>query len=419
MRRENGWTTGNGESGRAGGRGGTCSRRARGEATDLACKRLLRLAHDLGPNTRLPGLRALSQEIGVSPGTLNLALDRLERQRILVRRERSGVFVAPSLGRRNVCLICSPDVLLDTSTSPFWPLLIGRIRTLAQEHETHLTIGFSHAFIAEADLRRTGDPTPLPDYLQTEITSGSLHGVLAVNLPHPVTRWIEEQGVPVVAFAGPARYSVLLSQRPLVEQGVAALVEAGCKNIELWIPDSGHFPQTRAWLEAGFHKTLSSFTGIQGKVFCEAQPDTPRNPSRSEIGYHYARARFDSAASSSQRPDGILLVDDILAQGVLVALTRQGIVPGRDVTIATYANAGSPALLGWQDQVIRIEYDLGSLVEMLFETLEDLMDNVPESLTEEYIPDFEYSEPEYLKPAKASERFRLVLPRLVRPSPTD
>ena len=84
-------------------------------------------------------------------------------------------------------------------------------------------------------------------------------------------------------------------------------------------------------------------------------------------------AQFFGDGFITALPDGIVFTNDIEAQGVLMAFYRMGIVPGRDIRIASHTNAGSSALLAWHDQITRLEYDPAQLVALLFETLESLM----------------------------------------------
>jgi len=90
-------------------------------------------------------------------------------------------------------------------------------------------------------------------------------------------------------------------------------------------------------------------------------------------GFEWAMQWFGADSEPATRPDGVISTDDMLAQGILMALHRLGITPGRGVQIATHSNRDSPVLLGWQDQIFRIEYDPGEIVQLLFETLEILM----------------------------------------------
>jgi len=397
------------------------SRRARGEALDLACDHLMRIAKALGPDARMPSLRTLAEELGVSPGTLNLALDRLEQQRVVLRRERSGVFVAPRLGQRNVSLLCSPDFFLQSSVSPFWQLLIDHIQTVAREHDTHLTIGFSHPTLDEEPISGRIDPSPLPDYLQTEISSGNIQGVLSLGLPDATTRWIESLGIPVVAFAGAARYIVTTSRIALIEQGAAALAQAGCRRIDLWEPQVEYWADHRALTEQTLYRALRSYPEVQAQIVALPKASSPhRTPRhqtpRIETGWEYALHKFGEEGVGGERPDGILIGDDLVTLGALMAFLQRDIVAGRDVQIATYANQGSPVLLGWQQAIYRVEYDLSELVAMLYETLEALMKNGSAAASGEYVPPFHYDLPEYLNPEAISERYRLVRPHLIPPS---
>src|SRR3954454_3467882 len=52
----------------------------------------------LAPGMRLPALRELADELGVSPHTLRSVYGRLEAEGLLSARHGSGTFVAPAAG---------------------------------------------------------------------------------------------------------------------------------------------------------------------------------------------------------------------------------------------------------------------------------------------------------------------------------
>ena len=394
-------------------------RRGRGEATELACSRLMRIVQEMGANARLPGLRALREQIGVSQGTLNAALDRLEERRVLLRRERSGVFVASDLGRRNVCLICTLDFFLRSNVSPFWQLLLDRIQNLAGEHETHLTVAFAGPVIPEALMERPSDPSPLPHYLREEITAGNFDGVLSVGLPRPTTHWIEERGIPVVAFAGAARFSVTTARLPVVEQGVEALAKSGCRQIDLWLPPRSHWVDRFDLIQQAFNKSIARYSGVEGNIVPSASEvadfdtDGVYYPARIETGWEYAHRFFGPDSDKANRPDGVVVADDMLGLGALMGFFELGISVGEELQIASYANAGSPTLLGWEKRIYRIEYDIARLVEMLYETLEALMKNGKAAAMGEFVPELAFDSPEY--PTDFAERYRFVRPALIPP----
>ena len=79
------------------------------------------------------------------------------------------------------------------------------------------------------------------------------------------------------------------------------------------------------------------------------------------------------AAWEGPRPDGIVSVDDMLTQGLLMAMDRHGLRVGRDVHVATQSNRHSPALLGWEPAITRIEFDPAEIVSTMFDALEALL----------------------------------------------
>ena len=84
---------------------------------------------------------------------------------------------------------------------------------------------------------------------------------------------------------------------------------------------------------------------------------------------------------SAQHPDGIIIVDDMMTHGALVAMNKLKLHPGEDLRIATNANKGSSVLLGREDNLIMIESDPAEVVATMFSLLDTLMSGrKPDSL---------------------------------------
>jgi DNA-binding LacI/PurR family transcriptional regulator len=81
----------------------------------------------------------------------------------------------------------------------------------------------------------------------------------------------------------------------------------------------------------------------------------------------------DIFGGRSSRPDGIVIANDLMAQGVLMTLHRLGVVVNKDVFVATHANRGSAVLHNYEDQITRVEYDPTEIVQVLFDQLETQM----------------------------------------------
>lgn len=397
---------------------GTNNTRAPGQEpqskADTVSDALLRLAHEMGPNAKLPTVRALRDRFGVSQATLDTALSRLENRRVLSRLQGSGLYVSPTLGRRNVALICAPEAFLRPGISPFWFLLVEQMRNRAAGIDIDLSLHFTRTLGKDRELEQPQDSSLLDARLRDDVSAGGVQGVLAIELPHSLTRWIEARGVPVVAFAGPANYIVGFSHGALVQCGVAELARQGCRRVELWSP----WPFNDADGNAQYYRET-----FEGALTAHNLPGAFVNPlgaqrnstSAVEYGFTLAGMRFGPDSPPNSIPDGILFLDDMMTQGAMMAFQKLGIRPGEGVHVATHANAGSPALLGWQDRLTLLEIDLSEIVQAMFDTLDCLMDagNGGDISS----PAIAFDSPEVPSGALVPpERFRLIRPRVVRPT---
>ncbi len=386
------------------------ARPQRGDATDNVYVGLLDLANTLGPNSKLPPVRQLREQFGVSRSTLDAALDRLENQRILTRRERSGVFVAPHLSQHTVYVLCDPSYFLRNGSSPFWSLLIERIKAAAADEDILLSVAFAN-YSDEGELPDIGeDRTPIPDWMCMDVEAGKVQGIILVGLKNRVARWIEARGVPVVAYAGAAKFIVTTPGSDIVQMGVAALVRQGCSKICLWsVPDLHIGVSYRNFLEETFVGALRAH-GLElqeGSFFRLPEGAAAQSTSYVHLGWTAAQHYFGLQSEMQGKFDGILSMDDMISQGGLMAMQRIGVPIGEQVRMATYANRYSPALLAWEDQITRMEIDLVELVGIILETLDALIEgNVERRLSFDPAEGNDRSIP---------ERYRRVHPRLIPP----
>jgi DNA-binding LacI/PurR family transcriptional regulator len=200
-------------------------------------------------------------------------------------------------------------------------------------------------------------------------------------LDEDIADWIDAQGVPNVAFAGPGRYVVALDAEELVGTAVDQLAAQGCRKIAFWQSAS---PRRKI--------LIPTELTAQGEAFAEAlvrnglEFDAKRvrfgadhlsgddviiTEATQEQGYRIATEVFSGPKGSL--PDGIVLNEDLLTRGALIALDKLGWQPGRDVKIATHANRGSTVLMGHEDELTFIEFDPTEIVQAIFGMLETLM----------------------------------------------
>ena len=354
------------------------------KAHDL-CEQLTGLAYRLGPGSKLPTVVQLCATLEVSPTTLNGALGVLEFQGVIERRRGLGIFVSKGLAARpetlRLVLICSVEYVGGAHHSPFWDRLIAAVRERAEAGQEGL----------ELHLTRVNGGTPpqsaLNPGLAADLMAGRVHGVLGVGLPVAVAQWIDDLGVPLVTFAGPARMCVGQDVQLATRLAVTELARRGCERLGWWGyvlpkvptlrdcgPGSSIGEARRQWGELLTANGLTFEAGLFRHNRQLLQPDEKDAAwgvtalSQGEQGLQTALDVF--GGNRETWPDGLFIGDDLMTSGALVALDRLGVRPGIDVQLATTGNRDTPTLLGREASLILIEFDPNEIVEMMFARLE-------------------------------------------------
>ena len=74
-----------------------------------------------------------------------------------------------------------------------------------------------------------------------------------------------------------------------------------------------------------------------------------------------------------EKPEGVVITNDVMAHGALAAFRHLGVEPGRDVLLVSHANAGSPMLMGTEQELTRVEVNPQDVVQKMFKMLETLL----------------------------------------------
>lgn len=356
----------------------------RGKAA-LTGERLRDLARAYGAGAKLPTMRRLSEELDTPPATLKRALTNLEAEGVLRRREGSrGIFVSDTLNRRRVALVCDPSFFGGAGLSPFWGMLIERIQErAAASQDEEISLHFTRPLAAGGAPAAPRDRgrLPLHEDLTTAVCQGRVHGVLGIGLPESVAHWLEMSGLPLVSFAGAGRTSVGVDYAAMIDVLTDALVRQGCRHIEMWCPAyrtpaaeqaardiSNRDAFARALTGAGLPFDASQYRRCRHLIRRSGGGSLHAMP-YGEQGYETALSVFGPGTPPGARPDGVVVLDDMMTLGALGALQALNLRAGRDVRIATHANAGSPALVGWESFLTVAEVDPARIVDEMFRLL--------------------------------------------------
>jgi DNA-binding LacI/PurR family transcriptional regulator len=289
----------------------------------------------------------------------------------LVRKHGIGIFVSPEL-RRGISLVCNPKFLQRAEIPEYWRLIVGEATARLEQQGRPLSFHFS-------TLASDGQ-APLHDDFMKSIEAGRVSGVIGVALDDAATQWILERQVPFVAYASYAPVTAGMDMKKMMAFAVEALAAQGCRNVGMWgttwlHDESGAVSPQHKQPEISLFKTLlkSQHVPFSPQLVRNGnalKADGTRN-NNFEQGYNLACTTFEQPRETW--PDGLVITNDELTQGVMTALQRLRVKVPQDVVIATHANRGSWVLQAHQDRIILVEFDPGELVQALFNLLETLM----------------------------------------------
>ena len=321
-------------------------------------------ARAAGRGNKLPTVMELCGKLDVAKATVNSALVELEEEGIVRRRRGSGIYVSDQIDTKCIALVFGGNIF-EFGVSPFYSMLLERSRLRAASHD--------EMFSFYLDLPAADRPVPVHQDLAEALERRRLHGVLLVSRSSSEQEvWLRAQGVPVVSMAtGHLEPNcVTTDYAELVRMGARALAGQGCRRIGL-ISAFG-LSSARRLQSAAYRETLAGL----GLPVCEDlvwEPpgnelaDLPHD-TREEQGYWALRKLLEAGAL-----DGVVINDDMMTRGALVAAKKLCLTIGSDLKIATHANKGSSALSEQEAALTLMELDPNDFVEAMFGMLERLM----------------------------------------------
>jgi DNA-binding LacI/PurR family transcriptional regulator len=338
---------------------------------DVLYESLIGIARRVGTDGKLPTVKELRYSLRVSTSTLDRVLRQLEEDGWIIRKHGSGIYASPQVNQKSVGLIFGSNIS-DTAHSPFWTLLLHHARQYAIENDYELR--------CYLDIPDTLSDTHTHSQLAEDIEANWLDGLLLIGTQRSEQLdWLKRRKVPLVTMSqhGHGDAYVSSDDEEFMRLSVDALKQAGCRHLGL-ISGAYHTATTEAEsLTAALQRT-GLVSNPQWHWFQVNFQSAGHALTREEYGYELAKRLFGSHSPGAVAlPDGLIIRDDTITRGALVALARCGWQVGRDIQIATNANKGSPVLQPYEHDMILIEYDPAAFVKALFELLDRLMATRP------------------------------------------
>ena len=347
---------------------------------DVVSDELRRVLRDMPVGVPLPPVSELMRTFAASQTTIDRSYAILAAEGRISRRRGKGVFAAAPLKSVGEIAIVLNRLLMEPTASPIYGMACARLGGSLQDLNPRwkVKLHFGGGDVMGSELPATLDlldPAVLP----------RLRGVLSFHPLLEVETKLAAANVPVLYLgtgAEPWGNGLFFDARPLFVDGILHLAAAGCRSV--WMLGAHHASPCR-------HLTAERAARI-GEVTAAARECGMRFRDEwvviATIGSWSEQHGYDLfmrlwSAEAADRPDGILVVDDILCGGVLRAILQLGLELPRDLRLVTKANKG--IALPYHRSVSRIEYDVDEWVDKAVRMLETRSKGPPSPPRVEYV----------------------------------
>jgi len=273
----------------------------------------------------------LAGRFGVSIVTLRNAVLCLEREGVVERRQGSGTYVcAPPPDSRHVALACGFDVFRPRPSHCFLGMFDG-LRRFFEERGLSTNV-----YVGHVSLEQRGASDVCPE-LGVALREGRVAGAVGLSLadgdPHLLA--LREKSIPVVRHGGGTGPRVESDAQDLGRRGAEYLLGLGRRRLALvgWA-HRAKSPGRPDALVAGFVGALAQ-AGLPAR---EAWIRTEIDPYACGAGWEEFREIW---AAQDEKPDGLVVTDDMLLVDVAMAIQELRIVVPDRLAVITHANRGS------------------------------------------------------------------------------
>ncbi|MDZ4815594.1 MAG: LacI family DNA-binding transcriptional regulator [Verrucomicrobiota bacterium] len=337
------------------------------------------------PGSHFPGMRHWSRLSQLPISSVDEVLKDLCRRGLLSFKPNKGYSIHKPIETKTIVVVFGGADAFGVSSSPFYKMFLDIVsREIGAR-------GYKFKYYVDLpDLYPGGSPNAAHQEFVSELASGHIQGVIVPSVRgSDQVCWFRQLKVPTVIFLPEGSDSstncVTIDWASMLKQGVDALVGQGCDRIG-WIhpmPVQGTFFEN--------HR-LQSFKDALSQHSKQFQSEWVWDKTFSlydrlslgheERGYWTIKRFYEAAAfaQGSDRmkelakfPDGLVICDDYMARGALLAFHQMGLDAGIDVKIVTHSNKASPALTGVQHPFMRLEIDPCEVVTTMIHLVENLM----------------------------------------------
>lgn len=303
----------------------------------------------------VPTQPELRQELNFSNDTLTKAMKWLVEDGVLERKQRAGTVVLDmakaKLDEHTVMLAMVPHTTLPDE--PFYGHLLRALEGYVRE-----ILGANVRIMAHVVDKQGNATWPLHTFpgLEQLVRDGDIDAVICpIAVDSHETGQLVEMGVPWLHVSSweQTPNGVVIDQKPMMLQACQMLVERGCKTLGVVTKDARAKHHNRYWNAFVQSSEMHGFKTI---------PALEAGDISLEAGRQLARRMLKMPAR--QRPDGLVVINDVLASGLTDVLRDHDTYRPE---IAVQANVPGTLIFGLP--VIRFDVDVYRLAQQVVQLL--------------------------------------------------
>ena len=317
----------------------------------------------LKPGDTIPPYRELVTLLEASDGTVRRALGILEERGLIERRQGRGTFVKDRLAVGEVAVLAWSDLMRPNNFPCYGMIVAALVKALGARNPNWKV----KVHVGQAPSESVA-PAGTFDLLEPDVLK-RLRGVFSFPSPRQLGNLVpglKAANVPVVILteSDDVDYSVCIDRRSFYALAFAELRAAGCRRVGVVYlgqsrPDLDNDPAFARTVGSGDLETRPEWLiGLDGSSTASALEQA-------------AYASFLRLWEQPERPDGLVVADDICCGGILRAIPQLGIRMPDTLRLVSHANRGHD--LPYHQPVTRVEFDPDEIADHAAEMMTALL----------------------------------------------
>jgi DNA-binding LacI/PurR family transcriptional regulator len=277
------------------------------------------------PGSQLPTRLEIESRFGVSPLTVQRALERLREDGFITVNGRQGTYVAEHPPHLTNYVLAFPHTPSGPSWVRFWTALTNEALNMAPTKERRLSV--CHNINGEQSSQSFLD-------LVEDVKAHRVAGLIFASPPHLVqsTPLVDEPNLPRVAIASPQSHSgcpiVDINRASFFQRALEAVAASGRTQVAcIGLPNDMQDEVRDGAKRFGLETRPIWWQGVHVNA-----PEMARNI-----------AHLLMSQTQAARPDALIISDDNLVEHVMGGLTAAGVRVPKELEIIAHCNFPWPA----------------------------------------------------------------------------